>query len=288
LYTTLPRLDLHPDEPDHRDWPYQPAPDLGALPTSVDLRRADCGFPPIFDQGHLNSCTANAVAAALAFDIRRQRKDDTFIPSRLFIYYNERYSENAIGLPAWGNHGAPAYMRDCIKVVDDKGFCSEDEWPYDETAFDTRPPDSAYRSALEHRSCEYYRINQDLTLMKSCLAEGYPFVCGIRVYRGFLSPQVRAGGAVPLPAPGEPMIGGHALAVVGYDDAQQRFIVRNSLGTGWGDQGHGSLPYAYVCDVRYAMDFWVLRKVTEDDTATDGGSTPAAPGPGAAAGTGAS
>jgi C1A family cysteine protease len=260
-------FNVHPDEPDRRDWPYRPAPDLGSLPPSVDLRGASCGFPPVFDQGRLNSCTANAVAAALAFDIRRQRGDASFVPSRLFIYYNERSTENTVGSRAYGNHGAPAYMRDCIKVVADLGFCAEHEWPYDQTAYDTRPPDSAYQSALAHRSCEYYRIAQDLALLRACLAEGFPFVCGIRVYRSFLAPQARATGAVPRPGPGEALVGGHAVAVVGYDDAARQFVVRNSLGTGWGDRGHGSLPYEYLSDPRHAMDFWTLRKVTETESA---------------------
>ncbi len=76
-----------PDLPDHRDHIYATPPQvLGALPPKMDLR-ALC--PPVYDQGALGSCTANAIGAALQFDQRKQREQG-FVPSRLFIYYCER------------------------------------------------------------------------------------------------------------------------------------------------------------------------------------------------------
>jgi hypothetical protein len=259
------------DQPDPRDFHFTPA-STSVAPPAVDLRSAPDAWPAIFDQGHLNSCTANAIAAVLAYDIRRDRRSDTFVPSRLFIYYNERYREDAVGLPEYGDHGAPAYMRDCIQVIDASGFCSESEWPYDQSRFDTKPPDVAYASALAHRACDYRRIAQDVTQMKACLAEGYPFVCGIVVCQSFTTDVVHRTGIVPVPSDGERHLGGHALAVVGYDDLKQWFIVRNSLGASWGDQGHGYLPYAFLSDPRYAMDFWVVRRVQTNVTALKEGT----------------
>src|SRR3954470_14289141 len=83
-----------PDFPDQRDQAYR-APDevLGALPTSVDLR-PNC--PPIYNQGELGSCTANAIAAALEFDQMKEQLPKIFTPSRLFIYYNERAMEGTV------------------------------------------------------------------------------------------------------------------------------------------------------------------------------------------------
>ncbi|MBV9674355.1 MAG: peptidase, partial [Verrucomicrobia bacterium] len=198
---------LHPDQADARDFQYKPPSGI-QLPAVVDLRLNACGFPAIFDQGHLNSCTANAIAAVLAFDIRRQKRDDTFEPSRMFVYYNERYRESTIGSPVFGDHGAPAFMRDCIKVVDDLGFCSETIWPYEFSAMDTRPSDIAYRAALEHRSCDYFRIPQTLDCFQACLAEGFPFVCGITIYESFVTEQVNQTGIIPNPAPSEKKLGG--------------------------------------------------------------------------------
>src|SRR2546423_725739 len=75
-----------PDLPDQRDKIYSaPVHILKALPPKVDLR-PQC--PPVYDQGQLGSCTANAIGAALQFNQMKQG-EKAFAPSRLFIYYNE-------------------------------------------------------------------------------------------------------------------------------------------------------------------------------------------------------
>src|SRR2546428_10364035 len=76
-----------PDVPDQRDHLYSAPPQpLKALPSSTDLRRK---CPPVYNQGALGSCTANAIARAVEFDRMKQKLSD-FVPSRLFIYYDER------------------------------------------------------------------------------------------------------------------------------------------------------------------------------------------------------
>src|SRR5689334_1504622 len=80
-----------PDLPDHRDYFYAPpAKLLRTLPVRVDLR-PKC--PRVYHQHRLNSCTANAIAAAIQFDKMKQAHPESFMPSRLFIYYNERALE---------------------------------------------------------------------------------------------------------------------------------------------------------------------------------------------------
>ncbi len=83
-----------PDLPDQRDYHYSaPIEMIGALPASVDLTSA---CPAIYDQGHLGSCTANAIAAAMQFDQLKQNLSTVFVPSRLFIYYDERAMEGTV------------------------------------------------------------------------------------------------------------------------------------------------------------------------------------------------
>jgi hypothetical protein len=68
---TIRRFGWIPDAPDQRDHLYSaPAQFLLALPAAVDLR-AKC--PPVYDQGNLGSCTANAIAGAIEFDRKKQR-----------------------------------------------------------------------------------------------------------------------------------------------------------------------------------------------------------------------
>jgi C1A family cysteine protease len=81
------------------------------------------------------------------------------------------------------------------------------------------------------------------------------------VYSSFETPEVASTGEAPLPQPGEQILGGHAVLAVGYDDTEQRFIVRNSWGTSWGKDGYFSLPYAYLTNTHLSSDFWTVRVV---------------------------
>lgn len=98
--------------------------------------------------------------------------------------------------------------------------------------------------------------------MKACLASGYPFAFGFTVYENFESDAVAATGVVPMPGTSEQVLGGHAVLAVGYDDAQQRFIVRNSWGSAWGMGGYFTMPYAYLTNPDLASDFWKIQAVT--------------------------
>src|SRR5207248_11655824 len=83
-----------PDIPDHRDFLYAAPPAfLRALPPRVDLRK-QC--PPAYDQGQSGRCTSNAIGGAIEFDQMREKLPQIFIPSRLFIYYNERVIEGTV------------------------------------------------------------------------------------------------------------------------------------------------------------------------------------------------
>ena len=249
-----------PDLPDQRDFMYAaPLAALRALPPRKDLS-GEC--PPVYDQGELGSCTANAIGGAHEFEQRKQNAKKAFTPSRLFIYYNERAIEGTV------NEDSGAMLRDGIKTVVKQGVCPEDlpgrppaEWPYLIRKFTTKPPKSCYTAAMNHQFVSYQRVTQTLNQMKGCLASGYPFVFGFSVYESFETSTVAKTGKVPMPRSGEAMLGGHAVAAVGYNDADQRFIVRNSWGSKWGKKGYCFMPYAYLTDPDLAADFWTIRMV---------------------------
>jgi len=240
------------DLPDHRDHVFAaPLAALGPLPTKVDLR-PQC--PPVYDQRQLGSCTANAIGGAIQFDRLKQKISD-FVPSRLFIYYNERVLEHSV------NSDSGAQIRDGIKSVGAQGDCPETEWPYNLAKFKTKPAAACYTEALKYKVVSYQRVPQTLGQLKGCLASGYPFVFGFTVYESFESAAVAKSGHATLPKSTEAVVGGHAVVGVGYDDAKQWFVVRNSWGTGWGMKGYFTLPYAYVTDSNLASDFWNIRVV---------------------------
>jgi C1A family cysteine protease len=241
-----------PDIPDARDFMYAaPESVLLALPKKVDLTSK---MPPVYDQGQLGSCTANAIGAAFEYEQMQQKQKD-FMPSRLFIYYNERAIEGTV------DSDSGAMIRDGIKSTAKLGVCSEDIWPYEITRFTEKPPTKAYNEAKKHQVVVYRRVIPNLHQMQGCLASGYPFVFGFTVYESFMSPEVASTGEVPLPPRSEQVLGGHAVLAVGYDDATQRFIVRNSWGRKWGKKGYCTMPYGYLTDPSLARDFWAIYTV---------------------------
>ena len=50
--------------------------------------------PPIYNQGDLGSCTANAVATAFEYHDMKTHPADAIRPSRLFLYYHARKLQN--------------------------------------------------------------------------------------------------------------------------------------------------------------------------------------------------
>jgi C1A family cysteine protease len=255
-----------PDLPDARDHLYAaPQIALAALPPSADLRS---GCPPVYNQGRIGSCTANAIAAAFEFDLKKQGLTD-FMPSRLFIYYNERAMEGHV------QFDSGAQIRDGVKSVAKLGVCSEADWSYDDTPATSdggpfppgardgeKPSPQCYHDALNNRLTTYRRVIQNLDQMRGCLAAGDPFVFGFTVYESFESQEVAHSGVAPMPQPGEQVLGGHAVLAVGYDDSAQTFTVRNSWGADWGQAGYFTLPYAYLTTRGMSSDFWTMSIVT--------------------------
>jgi C1A family cysteine protease len=252
---TTKRFGWIPDVPDHRDYLFAAAPQiLSALPPKVDLR-PQCP-KTVYDQGQLGSCTGNAIAGAIEFNLLKQNPSTAFTPSRLFIYYNERVMEGTV------KSDAGAMIRDGIKSVSKQGAPPEPLWPYVISKFATKPPAAAYKEAAKHTVTTYQRVARALNQMKGCLAAGFPWVFGFTVYESFESPAVAKTGQVPMPGANEAVLGGHAVLAVGYDDGAQTFIVRNSWGPKWGMSGYFTIPYAYLLDENLSDDFWTVRSVS--------------------------
>lgn len=248
------------DSLDWRDRPFVSAVPAAALPAHIDLC---AGLGPVLDQGDLGSCTANAISAALTYDRILQHKPDTKrVPSRLFIYFNERAKEGTIG------QDAGAMIRDGVKSVKKLGACFEDgaaAWAYDIAKFAVRPPAECFADALHYQALSYLRVdNRSLTQMKACLAAGFPFVFGFTVFESFESDAVAKSGVMPMPKPHEQILGGHAVLAVGYDDERRAVLVRNSWGKGWGlpdKSGCFWMPYEFIANPQLANDFWTIRAV---------------------------
>ena len=324
-----PKYGWKRDMPDHRDI-YHSFSDnsLHSLPIDIDLRKY---MPPVYNQGELGSCTANAIAGAFQFDEMKQyrqklldmRKQDDiatekkifdkwsgilsepkpvtrsmskkrkkkkrnkvveavveqnkeileqpvmifetpkkpvmFTPSRLFIYYNERDMEGTVSTDSG------AEIRDGMKSINSVGVCREVDWPYDISKFTEKPPESCYKEAEGLKSKKYVRANTDLDHLKGYLQSGFPVIFGFVVFESFESDEVAKTGKMPMPQSDETRLGGHAVLMCGYDDKQNCFIVRNSWGDEWGDNGYFYMPYEFVSTPGYCDDFWVLYSITESN-----------------------
>ena len=211
----------------------------------------------VFDQGELGSCTANAIAGAIEYVTRVDKDDTNNTPSRLFIYYNERNLEGTT------DQDSGAMIRDGLSSVHTTGYCSEKLWPYDVSKYADKPPDECYEH-VKRAVKEFALFPQKLGEIKKCIGMGYPVVIGVAVYESFMSEEVTEYGDVPMPEIlQEELLGGHAILIVGYDDAVQRVTFRNSWGEDWGDRGYGTLPYEYFNSPRMANSMWVIKSVSE-------------------------
>jgi len=249
MYKTAQFSGWIPDHPDIRDHDYE-IPTLKDRPAQVNLQG---DFPQPYYQQDINSCTANAIAGAFQFELKKQGLPH-FDPSRLFLYYNQRRIQNSI------EYDSGASLRDGMYCINHQGVCSEDQWPYFTHEFAKKPFQSCYDNAKKHKVIRYLRLDQTTDQLMNCLAEGHPFVFGFSVYESFFSPAKP--GVIGVPKPSEQRVAGHAVIAVGYNDDDQTFTCRNSWGNSWGVDGYFTIPYKYVQDKQLSGDFWTIRLVS--------------------------
>lgn len=238
------------DRPDHRD--HLLALPAAAVPTKADVHSI---CPPIEDQGEIGSCTANS-STSMMESLYRREKMPALDLSRLYLYWTTRVRIE--GTAAGDDSGCE--LRDVMKALSKYGCCVESLWPYDVSKFSSTPPPTADAGAKAHKIIRYQRADSLQQFMAS-IAQGYTLVGGFSVPQNMMSEECARTGVVKFPAPDEEIIGGHAVMFVGYDQATRLLTFQNSWGAGWGQNGFGRLPFAFI-EHRLADDFWTLRAET--------------------------
>jgi C1A family cysteine protease len=214
----------------------------------VDLRSY---ASPIRNQGNMGSCTAFAGTGLMEIVTNIKgakaagKKVKHFSP--LFFYYAERKQMEESGdTPKATKNDTGASSGLAATTATKIGCVPEEMAPYKDgkagIAFDATP--AMYEAAKAYTFGAKKRINT-IQGMKAALAAKHPFVFGIVLYKSQMTKEVAASGMLPLPPKGDEVVGGHAVCCVGYDDAKQAFIVRNSWGEGWGDKGYFYMPYEF-------------------------------------------
>jgi len=246
---------------------------LKSLPAAVDLRP---WCSPVENQETIGSCTAHAGVGIVEYFERRAFGKHTDA-SRLFLYKATRNMQHWTG-------DTGAFLRTTMGALVLFGVPPEEYWPYVIADYDKEPSAFCYAFAQNFQSITYYRLDPIgtakaalLLQIKTNLSAGLPSMFGFTVYNSIS--QADKTGQIPYPtATGEKILGGHAVAAVGYDDSMKikntnpkgvetkgALLIRNSWGTGWGSGGYGWLPYDYVLK-GLAVDWWSLLKNEWIDT----------------------
>lgn len=206
------------------------------LPAVTDWRDKDGvnWVTPILDQANCGSCVAFASIATLETQYR--------IASG-FSNFNIKLSPQYLfscggGACDWGWQPEQA-----AQFLQSSGTPDEACMPYTSGA---TGQDVACNAACANSSNRSVRIASyampsrgvlDLGSVKQALQHG-PLVTTLEVYADFMA----YGGGVYKHVTGE-MLGGHAVSIIGYDDAKQAYIIRNSWGQSWGENGFGYVSY---------------------------------------------
>ena len=243
-----------PEPRDNRDFLVSiPAAVASNLPASVDLRRYTGS---VENQLQTSSCVANCTISALELLLQKAGR---FIDlSRLFNYFNIR--EDYIALR--GIDGG-AYLSDGFKSVAKSGVCTEQTWAFDPVKVNTKPSDAAFTEAELRKVTRYERVGNfsimspvddsySIDMIKATLAMGYPVTIAMVVNGTIFNiyGKLDTDGCSykypvsQFPDTSRPSAGGHAMLVVGYND--KGFIIENSWGPGWGDNGYGIITYEVI------------------------------------------
>ncbi len=225
--------------------------------------------PPVWQQGSEGSCSAHTGCAARSI----LENDNVLELSRSFLYYQERVLSNNT------DSDSGASMRDIGDALHKWGVCKDADMVYDDTDYTTSPNAEQMQKASFYKIKEYLRITTGVLGIKQWLyLKKQPVCMGMDVYESMESEKVAKTGILPIPKKNEKYLGGHAVLIVGYKDNTEKkcflkkvfnkvtnnilegyFLVRNSWGNDWGENGYFWMPYSYI-EKGYANDFWVMEK----------------------------
>jgi C1A family cysteine protease len=238
------------------------------LPAKFDLWPH---VPPIWDQGQLGSCTAHGSLRAFVTEAMRQGITLPKAPaggaplSRLAQYFWTRDLEGTTSYDAGGT------VRDAIKVLATSGAAPESEWPYTISRFTSPPSQQATSDATQHMAVKYQsvKVGGPGAPIRTALAQGVAVTFGFSVPQSFQDGSWDAATEVlELPGPNESFVGGHCVALTGYDFSctdfpAPFFWADNSWGTSWGQKGRFRMHFDWFDPARgLADDLWVVQATT--------------------------
>jgi hypothetical protein len=238
-------FDARPDSMDFRDKMYEAS--LVEVPPRMDLESYTKFNIPILDQGQEGACTGFGLATVANYLLSKRtiNPDSEKVSPRMYYEMAKRYDE----WPGEDYNGSSA--RGAMKGWHKHGVCSEQHWPYEVSIPDRNLTAERIQNATSRPLGAYFRVNhKNLVSMHAAIAEvGILYATAI-VHEGWQ--QIDSKGVIPLKAQ---TLGGHAFAIVGYDD--RGFWVQNSWGSNWGKDGFALVTYNDW--LLHSTDVWVAR-----------------------------
>jgi C1A family cysteine protease len=223
----------------------EPAPQYAP---EVDWRNHDGNHvTPVKDQGYCGSCVSFATTATLE-SMASIEKGELLDLSEADLHFCSRHGANCDG---WWPHDAMEELRT-------RGIPDEACFPY-YSAFDPPPPNPKCVVG-PNRDARAVKISFSDTLAligerKSYLSYAGPCCAVFQVFDDFYS----YAGGVYHHVTGGPM-GLHCVEVIGYSDAEQCWICKNSWGPGWGDGGFFKIAYGEA-GIDTDFPFWTIQGV---------------------------
>jgi C1A family cysteine protease len=210
------------------------------LPKRVDYTKK---MSAVSDQGDEGTCVGFATVDGLKeYEERTEWKKDVQLSVR-YVYSNAKKID---GSP----NEEGTYIRCAMKILQKKGAAPDSCWPYKPHQTD-KPCAKADQLARPNRIVRYVRLSTMQEMKESLYVNG-PFVAGVLVFNSWSNASTT--GKIPMPKPGDQIVGGHAICIVGYDDTKKEFKFKNSWTKDWGDHGYGHMPYGYI--ENYMQDAW--------------------------------
>ena len=250
MYEAKHVYNLHKDLFPQKDFLFNPAIHLEKIATCFDIFE---DFGEVLNQGQIGQCTGEA--GINDFNVLYHQDTGKFLDlSAGYVYLNERKLQGSQINADTGSSGR-VLMQSLLQY----GVCLEPDYPSTIDNFGKDANKACYDYGSNHQALKFERILQLKPYIESAIMQRIAIPFGMAVYESFESDIVASDGVVSMPKENEQLLGYHEVTMGGYDS--QGCKVRNSWGKDWGDNGNFYLPWEYVLNPAYCMDFMALQKV---------------------------
>jgi hypothetical protein len=206
------------------------------LPATFDWRNENA-VTPVRDQGMCGSCWAfSAVAALESAAVRTAGYPLTLDLSEQYLVSCESDQSGCVG----------GYLTNVLAYLRGNGTVDSACFPYGELLWltgepvESCAPCSDWQTGL-YKVGDYASVNADVDSLKQAVYQNGPLSVTMDVYEDF---YFYFGGIYSY-AWGK-LVGSHVILLIGWDDADQCFVVKNSWGTWWGEKGFFRIAYSEV------------------------------------------